>query len=291
MVAQIEEIQKREYSVRDFITTFTEDYCLDYFKTIRYPEAVYCPACGYEGIYMTNRGYKCAAIDCNKKFNVLTNTIFQNTKLPLHEWFFVIYCNSMNKKNISSVQTSKNTGMTQTSAWVMQSRLRSVMVQDNIKLSGIVEVDEAFISKGQWHRWGSLYTRKTPVLGLVQRGGLVVLRSMQDRRKETIIPIIQQHVEKNSTIYTDGYQGYRRLDEYLHDYVEHSYMEFVRGTVHTNTIENVWSFFKRNIRNAHHSISNKHLQSYLDEAAFKFNTRHLTQMERFDQILKRCIYG
>lgn len=203
-----------------------------------------------------------------------------------------MYQMSANKKNLSSVQAAKNLGISQKTAYYMLSAIRKCLHQETIKLSGTIEVDEAFISKADWHRWGSRNIRKTPVLGLIERGGKVIAISMENRRRETVIPIIEHYVEKGSTVYTDGFYAYKKLSEnYTHESVNHSEGEFSRGDITTNRIENFWNFFKRNVKNPHHQISNKNLQYYLNEGVFKFNNRKATQIEKFNLILKNCIYG
>lgn len=292
------EFLNKEIGFVEFVRQFQDhEYCEDYLKEFRWPNGVICPFCGSDKLYIcSKRGkikhqYSCAKPTCRKKFSLISGTVFDNTKFPLSTWLMLIYQNSLNKKNISSRQLAKNFGGSQKTLWGLQHKIRSVLYQDDIILSGIIEVDEAFVSKGnKWTRWGGITTRKEPVLGLIERQGNVVLKLIPDRLRATIIPLIVHHVAPGSTIYTDGHLSYRRLPNiYNHDYVDHSTREYARGDVHTNNIENVWGFFKKSIRNAHHSISAKHLQVYLDEAAYRFNNRHLSSFDRFHDILSRCL--
>lgn len=284
----------------DFINTFTEEYSHQYLLSIKYPDGhVFCTNCGHNKVFVCKSrskrkelssipSFKCSA--CSKKFSTISETLFEGSKIPLHKWMYLVYMNSNIKKNISSVQLSKNIGITQKSTWHAQSKIREIMFQDNLKLSGTIEVDEAFVSKGnKWTRWGGISTRKEPILGLIQRGGPVVLLTIPDRTKESIIPIIQKYCQEGSTIYTDGYYGYKNLIGFSHDFVQHNTREYVRGKVHTNNIENIWSQLKKSIRNAHHQISAKHIQQYLNEAAFRFNHRHLSQQQRFDMLINRAV--
>jgi len=277
--------------------------CNEYLKKIRWEDGVICPFCGFTKVYNLKpklsvndkvyHEYKCADYkNCQKKFNVTTGTIFQNSKLPLPEWFFLIYSQAINLKNVSSRQNSRNFDLTQKTMWSIAHKIRSCLKQDeNLMLSDIVEVDECFVSKGnQWTRWGGLSTRKAPILGIVQRGGQVVIKCIEDRTRGTILKLIEKHVEKGTTIYTDGHPSYKKLpDYYIHDYVEHSTHEYVRGDVHTNTIENVWSLFKKSIRLAHHSVSEKHIQIYCDETAWRYNNRHLSGAEKFNKMIQLCL--
>lgn len=288
-------------TVIQFIEYFTEENCIKYLQDLYFSDGVFCPHCGsIKKPYLVNdrtkrkfvTNYRCSERYCSLPFHALTKTVFANCKQPLRNWFYSLYHFSNNKKNISSIQLGKNLGISQKSAWGLYTKVRNVLTQpENIKLSGIVEVDEAFVSpKNNWSRWGAICIRKAPVLGLIERGGKVVVKCIEDRKRDTILEMIEKYVEPGSIIYTDGYSGYRRLPKYyFHDYVNHSEREYVRDEVHTNSIEGFWSYFKKSIRNAHHSISDKHLQSYLDESAFRFNNRHLSQMDRFNMILKRCV--
>lgn len=288
-----------EYSIPEFAKLFTEEYCNKYLEAIRFPSGVACIWCGSCHVYqLTPRNkngtlfYKCGDKHCHRKFSLTSHTIFDNSGVSLSNWFFLIYFNAANKKNTSSVQIAKYLGVHQKTSWGMQNNLRYRLGQEDILLEGIVEIDEAFHSRwsklGKWG--GKIVTRKNPILGMIERGGRVVLKMVPNRKRENILPLIYKFVKPGSVVYTDGFQGYRILrEDYFHNCVEHSMGEYVRDQVHTNTIENVWSFFKKNVRNAHHAISVKHLQSYLDEAAFKFNNRDKTAMERFEMILKRCL--
>jgi len=173
----------------------------------------------------------------------------------------------------------------------MQNKIQHLFLPEKITLSGIIEIDEAFVGKGkQWSRWGSISTRKAPVIGLIERGGRVVIKAIPDRTRNTILAIIEEYVEAGSTIYTDGWKGYNRLPKkYKHDFVVHSDRQYADGDVHTNNIENVWGYFKKSIRNAHHHISDKHVQLYLDEASWKFNNRHLSTKERFLMLVTKSM--
>lgn len=279
----------------DFIHKYNDELtCIELIRKIRFSDGVYCPHCGNAGkIYVTNRGYKCGEKTCLKKFNAKAGTVFENSKTPLMKWFFLIYFIASNKKNISSRQWAKNLGLTQKSAWQMLHYIRRVLIQDeDIKLRGIIEIDEAFVSKGgqMWTRWGGISTRKLPIIGMIERGTRkLIIKEVPNRKRQCIFELIEKYIEPGSTIYTDGAPVYRKLHEkYSHDFVEHHTREYVRGAVHTNNIEGVWRQLKSNIRLAHHSVSQKHLQLYCNELCFKNNTSHLTSEERFIEIITRC---
>ena len=125
---------------------------------------------------------------------------------------------------------------------------------------------------------------------MVERGGMLRILMIPDRKKQTIHDCIRRNIEEGSVIYTDGWYSYKGLkSEYNHDFVNHHKREYAKGVVHTNTIENVWGLLKKSIRNAHHHISEKHLEKYCDEVAYRYNTRSMNTIDRFDDILKRCL--
>lgn len=286
----------KEISLFQFLDRFgNNDACIEHFKSVRWPEGVRCPYCDYDKSYIIEGGrrYKCASKKCFKKFSFTVGTIFQDTKIPLRTWYLLIYVMASNRKSISSFQLAKNLGVSQKCAWEIMHKLRVAFDEKKIpQLSGVVEVDECFIGKGKlWQRfYGSVATRKTPILGLIQRGGRVIIKTINSRSTRELEKIIFEYVKPQSTIYTDGWYAYRKLKtQYKHEWVNHSDGEYVRGDVHTNTIENVWGYFKRNIRAGHHHISGKHVQRYCNEVSWKFNNRHLTTMQRFDELLRQCL--
>jgi len=286
----------QQISILDFYNHFSDEQsCQDYLARMRWGKHPICPHCKSSKIpYITKIGYKCSNNKCYKKFTVTVGTIFESSNKPLQLWFYIIFNHAINKKNISSHQLSKNFGTTQTTAWKMSHKLRTTFWQDDsILLSGTIEVDEAFLSKGgtKWTRWGGVSTRKAPILGLIERGtGRLIIKEIEDRKRTTILKLINKYVEKGSIIYTDGASLYKTLKEnYTHEFVNHSEREYVRGNVHTNNIEGIWRMLKSNIRHAHHSVSSKHVQLYCNELCYRRNTKHLSATEIFDDILLRCI--
>lgn len=206
----------------------------------------------------------------------------------------MIYDFSINKKSVSSSQHQKNLNITQRSTWGMGIKIRSVLKQDDtIRLSGIIEIDECFISKSRlFWKYGGFSGRKEPILGIMERGGKAIVLPIENRKPDTLTNIIRKYVVEGSTVYTDGWLGYKDLSKYYnHEWINHSEKEFVRDNATTNSIENVWRFLKTNIRGAHHSVSSQHVSKYIDEYVYKFNNRHLSPMQRFDEILLKCLYA
>ncbi|TWI83296.1 ISXO2 transposase-like protein [Lacibacter cauensis] len=284
-------------SIFDLLKAFpTEQSCIDHLEGLRWEGIVVSPFDESSKVYKcAGNKYKCK--NTGKYFNVRTNTIFDNTKIPLQKWFLALYVFSSHKKGISSHQLAKDISVTQKSAWFMLHRLRYAFDHPNFKktVGDIVEIDESGIggdssnkheSKKTKNEEGNTISTKTTVLGFRERGGNVIAKVVSDRTKDTLLPIIHETVEPNSVIMTDDYSGYNDLSNHFqHHTVNHSAKQYVNEMAHTNGIENFWSHLKRGIDGIYHSISNQHLQAYVDEFTLRFNTRKLDTQSRFDFVL------
>lgn len=259
-----------------------EATCQKFFEKIRFRNGEYCPHCGYTSIYRYKDGkrYRCAG--CKKDFTIKVGTVFGESKIPLRKWFIAIYLLTTCRKGISSVQLAKQVGVTQKTAWFMDHRIRKAMKQQGGQLFGTVEIDETYVggkerNKHQSKRVSGTQGRatdtKTPVLGILQRGGDIRASVANDAKMRTVEQKVIEHVQFGSTIYTDDFVSYDRLGNWFeHEKVRHSFGEYVRGKVHTNATESFWALFKRGYIGIYHWMSRKHLQRYVDEFAFRFNT-------------------
>lgn len=258
-----------------------------------------CTHCGNETVYVFKNGmtYKCKA--CRKQFSATTGTVMENTKLPLVDWILAMYLLA-HKKGISSIQLAKDLGITQKSAWKMLHKIRESMVEANPhKLSGTVEIDEAFIGgasrfkhkkKRIKYKPGRMWNDKTPVLGIIQRGGSVRAMVVPDVLMINIYKHVLKNVEGGSDIMGDGFAGYRSLEKFYNvQCVDHSAGWFVDGDCHTNTIEGFWSQLKKQLKATHHFVSPKHLQKYLNEACFKYNNRNLDMQCQIEKIINNMM--
>jgi len=284
-------------SIFDLIKAFPDEQsCITHLENLRWNGNVTSPFDETSKVYKcAGNKYKCK--NTGKYFNVRTNTIFDNSKIPLQKWFLAIYVFSSHKKGISSHQLAKDISVTQKSAWFLLHRLRYAFEHPNFKdtLSNTVEIDETFVGgeaknkhsnkKERNERGGTIHTKK-PVLGMRERDGNVIAQVVENRNKETIIPIIYNTVEADSIIMTDEYSAYKDLSfDYTHLTVNHGAKEYVNQMAHTNGIENFWSHLKRGIDGIYHWVSKEHLQSYIDEFTLRFNTRTFGTQERFDMVL------
>ena len=243
---------------------------------------------------------------CRKNFSVLVGTIFENTKISLVKWFMAMYLISSHKKGVSSHQLSRDIDVTQKTAWYMLQKVRSLYAQDDtIALCGEVECDEVYIGGREKWKHQSMRTpntqgrstkTKTPVFGMMERKEIVngkgktVYMSyvhamvVEKTDKATLVPIIQQFIADGSAVFTDELNAYNSLSSlgYNHQICNHGAMEYVsEGNVYTNNIEGFWSHFRRMITGCYHDVSDEHLQSYIDEACFRWNTRKMAESERF----------
>lgn len=269
-------------SLADFLAHFKdEETCQKHFAGIRFKDGEYCPHCGHGKIHLfaNGRRYRCAS--CKQDFTIKTGTIFGESKLPLQKWFIAIYLLSTSKKGISSVQLAQYVGVTQKTGWFMDHRIREAMKQGKQdKLSGTIEADETFVGGKAKNQHASKRKHigtggmgKAIVFGLKMRKGEVRAKVIESVKREVLHKGIGDEVAKDSMVYTDEYVSYRKLKGYKHRIVNHSGGEYVRGRVHTNTIENFWSLFKRGYYGIYHVMSRKHLQRYVDEFAYRYNRR------------------
>lgn len=284
-------------SLFDLLRTFsTEQKCIKYLESIRWNNGVVSPFDSGSVVWKCKGiNYRCK--NTGKYFNVKTGTIFENTNISLKKWFMVIWIISSHKKGISSVQIAKDLGLTQKTAWFMLQRIRTCFEPDlDIKLSGEIEIDETYIgglepnkhdSKKIDGTQGRSIKTKVPVLGMVERGGRLKANVVENTTTKVITPAVVESVDATATVYTDEWQGYKGIDRiYNHLYVKHKEREFVAGRIYTNNIEGFWGILKRGIIGIYHSTSKKHLQLYVDEFVFRYNTRQDDENVRFVALLK-----
>lgn len=273
-----------------------EKACREFLEQERWHGTIVCVHCGcFRKIYRINDGklFKCA--DCRKQFTVRVGSIFEDSALPLQKWFMAIYIFMAHKKGISSVQLGKDIGVRQATAWFMLHRIRYAVRTRSLEkpLNGIIEADETYVGgkprfKGQSKTGRG--TRKTAVFGIAQRNGIVRAEVIEKTNRKTLHGLIKQDVSPEATIMTDEWQAYNGLDKHFasHDTVNHGRKEYVRGDVHTNSIESFWALFKRGYVGTYHWMSKKHLDAYIDEFEFRVNSKHISDPQRFSEMLRVC---
>lgn len=266
------------YTIKNFKKDFPDDRaCLAHIFKKRYPEGLKCPKCGKSAFHpVTNRrSYACA---CGYQTYPTEGTIFHKSPTPLTMWFHAIFLISQSKNGVAAKELERHLGVTYKCAWRIAKQIRKLMSQDTDPLGGddVVEADETYV--GGVRRGGKRgrgAAGKTPVFGMVERKGRVKTKTVPNCKQVTLMPLLQNMVKPGSIITTDESNSYNKVQAlgHLHETVCHGKGEYVRGEVHTNTIESFWSQFKRSVHGTFHAVSPKHLQTYLDEFSFRYNHR------------------
>jgi transposase-like protein len=287
---------EQEYDLVELIEQFgSEGKIHDYLEGLRWPDGVECPRCESKKISRIAKRRQFDCDSCRYQFSVRVGTLFHDSKLPLWKWFLAVYLMIESKKGISANQLKRTLGVSYKTAWYLCHRIRAAMVDESgDMLRGIVEADETYVGgklggfKNRKESADHRRDNKTVVLGAVERGGHVRLRVAPDASSESVKGFLKDVVHDDAeAIYTDSHRSYRGIADHntKHEYVDHSRDEWVRGQVHTNTVESVWSLFDRSVIGAYHKLSVKHLPAYLDEAAFRWNNKNNPYMFR-DTILR-----
>lgn len=316
------EVTRPSRSLRQVQKQFaTEEACKDYLVSLRFKDGLFCPRCAcVEKVYaLQSRPYHYVCKNCAKngyRFSILTGTIFENTNIPLRTWFQVVYLMTQSKKGISALQVWRmmdpvrgDRGSYRT-AWYMCHRIRAAMTDDAGPLGGIVEVDETYIGgsdrnrhkgkksadlrakhqKSEYRKPGeSIGYAKVGVIGAIARKGNVVARVIGSLDAPTKQEFVRKLVGKGKfkMLFTDKDHAYRYVQKGLHhEAVDHSKGEYVRGIVHTNTIESFWSLLKRGVMGSFHHVSKDYLPLYLQEFTFRFNQRK--NKDIFELVLAGC---
>lgn len=292
-------------NIIEFTNFFNSDeVCRKFLEEGRWPNGVVCPFCQSTNIYRfaDNKRYKCADRTCRKIFSVTVGSVYENSKVPLQKWFLAMYLIGNHKKGISSHQLARDLGITQKSAWFVLHRIREMYIdKSEEKLSNMVQIDETYVGgkmknkhksiRGKAHAENrSHIDNKTPVVALLEQDSKVKIQ-VWDSSKQTLKDMVRAHVEKNTVVVTDSFIAYRGLDkEYLqHEVVNHNLDEYVNASgFHTNSTEGFFSHLKRSIYGIYHQVSVKHLSRYCIETAYRYNTRKIKDVDRFDVSVKRC---
>jgi transposase len=276
-----------KYTIKEFNAQFPDDRtCMDFIFATRYPDGGTCK-CGKSNCFhpvAKRRSYACAW--CGTQIYPTAGTIFHKSETSLKTWFFAMFLMSSSKNGVAAMELMRQTGVTYKTAHRMGHKIRQLMQNGGDMMTGIVEADETYIGgkaknmhKGKRKVTGTGFVGKTPVIGVLERGGNVCAKVVTESSSETLVPNILANVDKSATICTDEFRPYSPLAKlgFNHVKVAHAAKEYVRNGIHTNSIEGFWSQLKRSINGTFHHVSPQHLQSYVNEFVYRYNLRHSEQ--------------
>lgn len=300
----------------------TEQKCIEYLEYIIWNGKPISPYDAASKVYKCkNNLYKCK--NTGKLFNIKTRSCFENTKIPLQKWMLALWLITNSKKGITSVQLANDIDVTQTTAWFLLQRIRKCfLVENGSELEGTIEIDETFYGGKNINRHkdkkvekcqGRSFKDKTPIIGMLQRAENEIIERpnkiqpektvkekvilipskitgivIPDTKKATIQPIVNEFIKKGSRVITDEWIAYKGLKGYNHNIIDHSKKEYVNlddATQYTNNIEGAWRILKCAIKGNYNCVSPKHLQLYVDEWCYRFNTKNDTSNFRFNHLI------
>jgi transposase-like protein len=284
----------------DAVRYFTDpQICHAYMVNLKWPDGkIVCPHCGGDkiGEIKTRRLMRCKAKGCRKQFSAKVGTIFEDSPLGLDKWFVAVWSIANAKNGISSCELARALGVRQPTAWFMLHRIRLAMKTGSFrKLDNVVESDETFIggAAANMHKakrekviQGRGGVGKVIVHGLLERGHEVRATVIPNTEQETLMRELLANVERETVVCTDSSLSYANIaSRYIHHMVDHS-VQYVRGKIHTNGLENFWSLVKRMIRGTYVAVAPFHLQRYLDEECWRYNFRKLDDGMRFNVVMQ-----
>jgi len=289
-------------TLQDAVIYFADSAnCRDYLVARRWPNGVTCPRCDSDKVVFLEKynRWQCSSTHAARQFTSKTGTIMEDSPIGLDKWLMAMWLIVNCKNGISSYEIHRALGITQKSAWFLDHRIRMALHTGSFEnlLSGEVEADEAFIGgkARNMHKdkraekiTGTGGKDKAMVLGILQRGGKVRTKVVENRKRKALQAEVRQHVEAGPALYTDALKSYEGLNEFQHQVVDHA-VQYVDGKIHTNGLENFWSLSKRGISGTYVSVEPFHLFRYLDEQSFRFNERKMTDGERFDLAVRQIV--
>ncbi len=279
----------------DLVKRFpTAEAARAYLESLLWPAGPSCPGCGVVGNAGTIESrpglYQCR--DCRKQFTVCVGTIFEDSKIGLDKWMIAINLFCASKKSMSALQVSRMLNLSYKSAWHMGHRIREALVNGNFKkLDGVVEIDETYVGgKAKNAHNGAPIPEKTPVVSLISRTeNRMKAVTVTDVNHKTIGAVLKKYVAKSAELFTDGGTHFPQAVVGFngHETVNHDAKEYVRGVVHIQNCESFNALVKRSIMGAWHSVSSYHLPKYINEVAFRWDYRKVSDSERTLQALKQ----
>ncbi len=285
---------RKGISLKQFISEYPNDETAEqWFIRHRWPNGICCPKCGSVNVQVGCKHampYRCREQACGRpRFSTKTGTVMEGSKLGYQDWLIAMFLVTTNLKSVSSMKLHRDLEITQKSAWFLAQRLRKALSEDGKLFLGPVEVDETYFGGKRKnmpkHKREALTGRgavgKTAVVGAKDRATKqVAAKVVASTDAETLQEFVKDNADPDATVYTDDATAYETLP-FDHDTVKHSLQEYVKGDVHTNGIESLWSMLKRAHKGTFHKISSKHLDRYVQEFAGRHNMR---EQDTIDQL-------
>ncbi len=279
----------------------TEEKCEDWFIMHRWHGQIVCPFCGNKDgektICRLSKGAEKGSFLCRhclKKFSVRNNSFMGKSRIPYSKWMMAIYFVVNHKRGISSLQLARNIDVNPRTAWFMIQRIMNIVNSDDAILSGTVEMDEVYLGGKESNKHPNRKTQnqnkmdgdKMSVLGMLERGGKIVLRQYEGKQYKHLSHIIENHISSDATVYTDESPLYKGgINGREHDTVNHNQGVYGRGKITTNRIEGMFSQLKRMILGTHVFVTRGHFKQYADMFSFRMDTRELTEFQRLALLL------
>jgi transposase-like protein len=257
----------------------------EYLEALRWGADRVCPHCVTinESFATKKPGvYRCRSKECRKDFSVTTKSVMESSHIKLNVWLQAFFLMASSKKGISSHQLHRALGITYKSAWFLTHRIREAMRAGGLMPpmgsgGGAVEIDETFIGRLEGQKKGkAAWAHKNVVMTLVERGGSARSFHVDGVRAGDFLPIIRANLSREARMMTDENRSYKvvaEIEEISHETVNHSKDEYVRGEIHTNTVEGYYSIFKRGMKGVYQHCAEKHLHRYLSEFDFRYSNR------------------
>ncbi len=287
---------RKGISLIEIMKQFPDDATAEaWFIERRWPDGVACPHCGstnvQTGAKHKTMPFRCREKECAKRFSAKTGTVMEGSKLGFQTWMIATYLLSTSLKSVSSMKLHRDLDINQRSAWFLAHRLRVALSEQGEVFAGPVEVDETYFG-GKRKNMSNAKRRELAEMGL-GRGpvGKVAVSGVKDRDSnrvaaqvvestdaETLQDFVRTHAAPGATVYSDEASAYESLP-FDHETVKHSLSEYVKGDVHTNGIESLWSTLKRAHKGTFHKLSPKHLDRYVQEFAARHNLRELDTID------------
>jgi len=285
----------------------TQQKCIAYLEKLRWGKEPACVYCGAMNVTKRKGTIRYHCNSCGRDYSVLVDTIFESTKLPLPTFFEIIFLMINAKMGISAAEIARDTGVKYNTAWYVCHRVRCAMINNELRLEGLVEFDEAYIggkkrkpNKSEYNKAnlgassitdkrGRGAPNKTPIVGAVEKKGQVYVKIIEKLTSRNLMAMLKKVVNTNeSVVFTDEFRSYKKFDEEVeHITIKHS-EGYGSGIKTVNTIEGFWSIIKNGIKGSYRAISKKYLPFYLAEFSYKYNQRHV-QKDAFEKILENAV--